>query len=159
VVTVRTKSGHPDELRDLRRSAIRQSSPPLRCHKPILIVDDDDDVREMASLHLQRSGGHLVECVTNGREALDYLYSDGCLPCVILLDMMMPVMDGWEVLTILKSQDALASIPIVVVTCVPGDSRLKTLHQGPVIGKPMQLSLLVRAVNDLCRAETRASQR
>ena len=158
-VTVRTKSGRPEELRDLGRSAIRPSSPPLRCHKPVLIVDDDDDVREMASLHLQRSGGHRVTCVANGREALDYLYSDSCLPCVILLDLMMPVMDGWDVLTILKSQDALAAIPVVVVTCVPGDERLKALHQGPVISKPMQLSLLIRSVNDLCRSETRSAPR
>jgi CheY-like chemotaxis protein len=78
---------------------------------------------------------------------------------VILLDLMMPVMDGWEVLSILKSQDALAAIPVVVVTCVPGDPRLKALHQGPVISKPMPLSLLIRAVNDLCRSGAQAAQR
>jgi len=113
----------------------------------------------MASLHLQRSGGHAVECVTNGQEALDYLYSDGCLPCVILLDLMMPVLDGWEVLSILKTHDAMAAIPVVVVTCVPNDPRLRTVHSGPVLGKPMMLSVLVRTVNDLCHAYRRTGTR
>src|SRR5215510_8699670 len=60
----------------------------------VLVVDDDQDIRD-ALCELLRDEGYEAIAVANGEEALTYL-KGGNLPCVILLDLMMPVMDGWE---------------------------------------------------------------
>ena len=63
----------------------------------ILVVDDDQDIRDSLREVLEDEG-YQVACVANGREALDYLKTASPRPCVILLDLMMPVMDGWQFL-------------------------------------------------------------
>ena len=61
----------------------------------ILVVDDDPDIRDSLREVLEDEG-YEVACVGNGREALDHLKTANPRPCVILLDLMMPVMDGWQ---------------------------------------------------------------
>ena len=61
----------------------------------ILVVDDDPDIRDSLREVLEDEG-YDVSCVGNGREALDHLKAASPRPCVILLDLMMPVMDGWQ---------------------------------------------------------------
>src|SRR5689334_24744520 len=63
-------------------------------HCPVLIVEDDEDLREMMA-QLLTLEGFQTATVANGREALEYLH-EASAPDVILLDLMMPVMDGWE---------------------------------------------------------------
>ena len=79
----------------------------------ILVVDDDPDLRALASRHLEPLGWSVVEAA-NGRQALDKL-SDGH-PDIILLDLLMPEMDGFELLQHLRSREDLQSIPVLVVT-------------------------------------------
>src|SRR4051794_32442195 len=80
----------------------------------VLLVEDDADLRETTAMLLECEG-YQVCAVENGREALNQLL-DGPLPSVILLDMLMPVMNGWEFRAHQQRDPRLAAVPVVVVT-------------------------------------------
>ena len=101
----------------------------------ILIVDDDADAREAIGRYLT-SAGHNVETVPNGREALAHVL--GKLPDVILLDLMMPEMDGPSFLEVLRSYLRLQSLPVVVLTGLsdsPMIDRAQTLKVNSILAK------------------------
>jgi len=79
----------------------------------VLCVEDDREMIDLISLILEQRG-YEVEGVTSGAEGLRAARRER--PDLILLDLMMPEMDGWEVLRQLKNEDSLASVPVVVVT-------------------------------------------
>src|SRR6185295_18948475 len=81
----------------------------------ILIVDDHQDSRE-AMAEIVRSEGHTYHEASNGREALDWLLAQSELPCMILLDLRMPVMAGWDFMDALRQEPRLADIPMIVVS-------------------------------------------
>ena len=81
----------------------------------VLVVDDDDDIREIV-VELLEANGFLVEGATNGREALDRLTSSAPRPEVIVLDLLMPVMDGPSFRRAQLADADLARIPVVVVS-------------------------------------------
>src|SRR5689334_11479746 len=83
-------------------------------HGGVLIVEDDADLREMMA-QLLTMEGFASTAVANGREALDYL-RDGGRPNVILLDLMMPVMDGWEFLREQTRDTVLATLPVIILS-------------------------------------------
>lgn len=87
----------------------------------------------------------------NGKEAIELL-DQGAMPAVILLDMMMPVLDGYETLKILKEKGFLTTIPVIAVTAraMKGD-RLKCLEAGAwdYISKPIDLKLLNEKLSQL----------
>lgn len=87
------------------------SSKPSRAR--VLIVDDYPDAREMYAEYLQFSGFDTVEA-TNGMEALQRAIDTS--PDIILMDLSLPVMDGWEATRRLKADDRTASIPVVALT-------------------------------------------
>jgi CheY-like chemotaxis protein len=93
------------------RSGHDAPSPPV---KPILIVDDDSDLRD-SLVELIRDEGFAVEAATSGLEALDRLRW-GLRPCVILLDLQMGVMTGWEFRKEQKKDPELADIPVIAMT-------------------------------------------
>src|SRR3954468_502370 len=78
----------------------------------ILIVDDSDDARETLAVFL-RTKGHTATSVPNGREALAQVLAD--LPDVILLDLLMPEMDGPSFLEVVRSYLRIQSLPVVVL--------------------------------------------
>lgn len=84
----------------------------------ILIVDDEADARDMLSAFLGKAG-HTVVSVPNGREALAHVLHK--LPDVILLDLIMPDMDGPTFLEVIRSYLRLQSLPVVILTAM-GDS-------------------------------------
>src|SRR4051794_10667822 len=84
----------------------------------ILIVDDDEDARESLAV-LFRDSDHAVTCAPNGREALAAVLAD--TPEVILLDLMMPDMDGPSFLEVVRSYLRIQSLPVVILTAL-GDS-------------------------------------
>lgn len=87
-----------------------------KSHEPILVVDDDDDTRELVR-NLLEADGYVVIEAKNGKAALDALVSKPTTePCLILLDLEMPIMSGWEFLAIVKSYARLARIPVVIVS-------------------------------------------
>ncbi len=82
----------------------------------ILLVEDDVDVREAIAEGLEDVGYHVM-ATANGREALDYLKTAaGGLPGLILLDLMMPTMDGWEFQEQMAREPTCAGIPVVVLS-------------------------------------------
>ncbi|MEK7546888.1 MAG: response regulator [Patescibacteria group bacterium] len=83
--------------------------------KKIFIVDDDPAMLNLYTRTFKLSG-HDVETATNGQEALDKLSASEQKPDVILLDIMMPKLSGFEVLENIKKNDSLAKIPVIALT-------------------------------------------
>ena len=79
----------------------------------VLVTDDDEDLRLLISMHLEMSGFRVLEA-NDGAEALDVARREP--PDLMLLDLMMPVMDGWECLSEFKNDEALADIPVFIIT-------------------------------------------
>jgi CheY-like chemotaxis protein len=82
----------------------------------VLVVDDDDDIRESFRDLLERNG-HAVAEARNGSEAISYLRSEPT-PSLVLLDLMMPILNGWQVLEVLESEGWLATLPVTVISAV-----------------------------------------
>jgi len=97
--------------------------------------------------------GYIVACSTNGEEALRYLRS-GHRPCLILLDLMMPVLDGWQFLDARRSDPLLSSIPVVVVSATPAAFEGRGPQDQPevnaVLSKPIALERLLSFVETFC---------
>ncbi len=81
----------------------------------VLVVDDNDDIRGVEAQALEM-GGYRVSTAANGKVALELAHAHR--PNLILLDLMMPVMSGWEFLEALREVPDLASVPVVVVTAL-----------------------------------------
>ncbi len=111
----------------------------------VLIVDDDRDSRETARMVLEDEG-YSVDVASNGRVALERLRSFP-LPTLILVDLMMPVMDGPSLLGELEASAEHAGIPVVVMTASSPDSRTSGLRY-PLLRKPFKLDDLMRLVTD-----------
>jgi len=115
----------------------------------ILIVDDDPNLREALAESLQ-SKGYDIAVANNGAEALDWLHKSDA-PGLILLDLMMPIMDGHEFLARRKHEPSLADIPVVVITAGwhPGGSGVP--EAAEVLYKPFGTDKLMNAVQQHCR--------
>lgn len=112
----------------------------------ILLVDDDPDIRETLSEFLSDEG-YDVASAGNGREALQALRG-APPPCVILLDLSMPVMDGFEFRAEQLKDAAIAGIPVVVVTA--GRQTLGFGPEVPVVRKPPDLDELLETIGASC---------
>lgn len=116
----------------------------------VLVVDDDQNVRSLYVDALQESG-HMVTVAIDGVDALDRLQA-GSIPCVVLTDVRMPRMDGWELSRAVARDPELATIPVVVVT---GDKILA--FSSPAREKPFSAVELDAIVQRSC-ALHRASE-
>ena len=138
------------DARDALRVACRYAHPGAMAN--ILVVEDNDDVREMMAVSLELEG-HEVETAVNGRDALDKLH-EGRRPCVILLDLMMPVMNGWEFRNALQRDPELRDVPVVVVSAATGDLVRKTPADA-FIPKPIDMDRLLDVVCEFCDGMTK----
>ncbi len=113
---------------------------------PVLVVEDDADIRECVRLVLEQEG-YKVVTAANGAEAEEELAHIGC-PCVMLLDLMMPVMSGWELLKHLRENGTLnKGLHVVVVSA----SSAKGLDGAvDVMRKPVRVDRLIEAVRRWC---------
>ena len=119
----------------------------------ILLVEDNDDVREMMAVALEL-GGHTVWTAANGRDALARL-RQGVRPCLILLDLMMPVMNGWELRAALKADATLADIPVIVVSAVTAEIANR-LNGAEYVPKPVDIDQLLDIVCEYCDGDSDA---
>lgn len=119
--------------------------------KSILIADDNDDIRESIYDALSNEG-YVVETACNGQEALEKLEKmDG--PTLILLDLMMPVMNGWEFLDAQKKNAKFTSHQIVTMSAVNPTQSLEDstpLDTAGSLQKPMSLGSLWDKVEEFC---------
>jgi CheY-like chemotaxis protein len=117
--------------------------------KTILLVEDDSDVRDALS-QILRDRGYAVLGAADGREALEHLRRDGRVD-LILLDLMMPVMDGWEFRRVQQQDAALAAIPVVILSA-DGNVRRKaaSIAAAGYVQKPVETDQLL----DLVRRHT-----
>jgi CheY-like chemotaxis protein len=116
-------------------------------HCPVLIVEDDADLREMMAQLLSLEGFQTA-AVANGREALDYLHQRES-PDVILLDLMMPVMDGWEFRRHQQADPALARVPVIVLSALD-HSRTGDVTASAFLKKPLDFDRLLQLVRSYC---------
>jgi CheY-like chemotaxis protein len=115
----------------------------------ILIVEDDADLRDSLA-DLLTEEGYQVAGASNGQEALDYL-RHAAPPCLILLDLMMPVMNGWEFCEQQQKDPALSTIPVAVVSGVRNAlNRRATLNAVEYFQKPVDLTALLQTVALYC---------
>jgi PAS domain S-box-containing protein len=125
-------------------------------NKTILIVEDDRDVVEALSSLLQVHG-YEVEFALNGREALDLLKSD-LRPGLILLDLMMPVMDGMQFREAQVSDPALADIPVVVMSAHPKAREImESIRAQAYLKKPVEIHSILETVERVSHWPDRAS--
>ena len=116
----------------------------------ILVVDDDDDVRRLAVMALSRVGGHEVTSVSSGAECLRALAMK--LPDAVVLDVMMPGMDGPTTLHAIRDDPATRAVPVVFLTAGVVDSDVDRLRSLPVTGilnKPFDPLLLSSQLGEI----------
>ena len=119
-------------------------------HCPVLVVDDDESIRETLVAILQDEGYPTVGA-QHGGEALDLLRRAEPMPCLILLDLMMPVMDGGAFRCLQLGDPSLASIPVVVISAYHDvEEQARALHPSGTLKKPMQLEALIAMVKKFC---------
>lgn len=111
--------------------------------RSILLVEDDEIVRRAIQMVLEWEG-YKVDCTTNGQEALDYLRS-GNRPCLILLDVMMPVLDGEQFRRQQLNDPTLASIPVVVVSAADFAQVVSAAHH---VRKPFEVQELLEVIRE-----------
>ncbi len=122
----------------------------------ILLVEDDLDIREATRMILEASGYQVLEA-SDGAEALVVARSQR--PCVILLDLMMPGMDGFQFRESQLQDPAIASIPVVIASgggTVP--EKAAALGVAGYLVKPMDMQRLLTLIGDLCRASKEARE-
>ena len=113
----------------------------------ILVVEDDKDLRESLAEALELEV-YATVCVENGQAALSHL-ATGARPCLILLDLMMPMMDGWTFRQEMLKDPSLASIPVIVMTAASA-ARAAAVAAQVVIYKPLHMSRVMDVVQEHC---------
>jgi CheY-like chemotaxis protein len=111
---------------------------------PVLVVDDDPDIRETLREVIEAEGFPVV-CAANGRAALEALRMGLC-PSLVVLDLMMPAMSGWEVLAAIRAERSFADLPVAVISAAGG----RTPPPGATcfLRKPIDLDTLIDLVRD-----------
>ncbi|UJR85235.1 response regulator [Sandaracinus amylolyticus] len=116
----------------------------------VCIVDDDDDIREAMRLALELHGLEVIEA-SDGEEALARLHGSHC--GLVLLDLMMPGMNGWEFRAKQKADPELASIPVLVLSGARDvESHARELGASAWVQKPIELDHLIVEVDRLCNS-------
>ena len=117
----------------------------------VLVVDDDKNTCSTLSAVLADQGCEAV-VAGNGKEALDYLRTSPRRPDLILLDLMMPEMTGWEFRRVQQEDPALAAIPVAIITGLTGqEDKAKDLGAVDVLKKPSTIETIASLVTRFCK--------
>jgi CheY-like chemotaxis protein len=109
----------------------------------VLIVDDEEDIRETLREAIEMAGCTAITA-SNGADALKVLETRR--PCLIVLDLLMPVMTGIEMIEVMRKQPALAAVPVLVSSSVPNRAPAGV----PVLPKPIDIDKFWARVKDSC---------
>lgn len=116
----------------------------------VLVVDDDKKICDIISAVLARQGCETA-VAGNGKEALAYLRSASRQPRLILLDLMMPEMTGWEFRKIQRDDPALADIPVAIITGMPDmEEKAAAIGAVDVLHKPSRVETITALVSRFC---------
>jgi two-component system response regulator MprA len=126
----------------------------------ILVVEDDPDLRETLQTSL-REEGYSVNIAENGLAALDLLRRVGLQPRLVILDLMMPAVSGWEFHAAVRKLPEISRIPILVLSAFIDDRQATWLGVPPedCIRKPFALETLLAAVSRLCGPPDRTEKK
>jgi CheY-like chemotaxis protein len=116
--------------------------------QPVLIVEDDDGIRECLTEVLEDEGFETLTA-RNGQEALDLLRKRGTNPAVILLDLMMPVMNGWEFRQRFDGDASIAHAPVIVMSALAPDGGLPS---AAWLQKPLAIEELLSTIARVAQA-------
>ena len=120
----------------------------MSCHS-VLVVEDNQDMRDTLVEFLQTFGYPAVGA-EHGQDALDKLKGMDSNPCIILLDLMMPVMDGRSFRQEQLKKPEMADIPVVVISAYDVVPHIQELKAAAYLRKPLDLTELMRVVNQHC---------
>ena len=117
----------------------------------VLVVEDDRDSRELLALLLELHG-YRVLMAPDGAAALEVLATER--PCVILLDLMMPRMNGWQFRAAQRADGRLRSIPVVVISADGNAEReARAVEAHACLRKPVDAARLLELVRDCCACQ------
>lgn len=116
-------------------------------YKKIMIVEDDDDIRETLKIALEFKNYPVMEA-SNGLTALKVLENEPP-PCLILLDLMMPEMDGWQFVEEVQKKPQYEKIPIVVLTAFTGEAK-NIGYAKEILKKPIDFEDLLKVIGRYC---------
>jgi CheY-like chemotaxis protein len=129
----------------------------------VLVVDDEEDIRATL-LEILEGEGYTTAGATNGLEALELLRTSATAPRLILLDLMMPVMDGWEFLTRIDDDSQLHRIPVALMSAHVSVRRALDKHRKEakslrlLLPKPLNLLRVLATVGHFCSPDTSRSR-
>jgi CheY-like chemotaxis protein len=121
----------------------------------ILLAEDDEDDQEFIKVAFQKASlNYHLDIAENGQQVLEYLVSQQHLPCLIILDLNMPVMDGFETLEALNQKSEFKEIPIVILTTSNSESdKKRCFSKGATdyLVKPNNMTEIVKTVESIVR--------
>lgn len=113
--------------------------------KTILLAEDDQDIRDVVQEVLEERGYDVIPART-GRQALDVLALDeAARPAAVILDLMMPIVTGWQVLEEMRQRPELEKIPVIILTAVSQDM---PTGATAILRKPFDIDELLSLLND-----------
>ena len=142
----------PPKVVDATEVRLSGEMEPERRHtvSSIMVIDDDSATRDLLERHLSAEG---FQVLSAGSGAAALAMAQMHRPALILLDIMMPGMDGWAVLRALKQDAALKDIPVILLTCVGDSSMGFTLGAADYVQKPLAWETLAPIVKKWARQQ------
>jgi len=113
---------------------------------PILVIDDEITILEILSAFLQGEGFQVITAY-NGQEGLERLAS--VRPALIMSDVMMPVLDGWELCRRMQADPRYQSIPLVLMSALRTSASLTGCHYAALLRKPFELDEVLQTITRL----------
>jgi DNA-binding response OmpR family regulator len=135
-----------DLLRQLKEQVEQSKQHLTDKHARLLIVDDDDSIRSLLNQELT-DAGYIIEEAKNGKEALTLIRANR--PDLVILDIMMPEMNGFDVAAILKNDPETMDIPIIVLSILQDKTRGFRIGVDRYLTKPIDTNLLFAEIGNL----------
>ncbi len=137
-------------VRQLRDHVIATAPLPDHAQKTILVVDDEAHIRELLRQHLESEGYSVLEA-KNGVEAIEIIRNTP--PDLIILDVMMPTVSGFDVAAVLKNNPDTSGIPIIILSIVEDEERGYRLGIDRYLTKPFEMEVLLKDIETLVAQE------